>query len=469
MATDPRVVLSFAIAIALILGVAVLVSRLLRSRTRGTSIRMQVFIALALIIGAFGVGLAVLVIDRIEARATLLGAASARDEAAALSAIVAMDLEARGATLESVGARLAQSRTKIGGEPIYREARGIALLDRDMRPVFSVGPSPEDSRTVSEVAPIVVAEETRGYVRVVNPTLVIRRALEDFVPTMLVIASVLGATAAFAADVLGRAIAQPIVALTEFAARVSEGDLRAKPPEAPGREVRLLSRSIDSMRSRLEGRPFVEAFAADLSHELKNPVAAIRASAEVLADGALEEPEEAKRFVARILESTARIEALLGDLLSLARVEARGVDDAPRVDLVKLVRDAAARSNDRGTEVTVEIPRGGEVAVRGDALWLTRAIDNLLENAAQHGDGGVRVRLSREGDDIAVTVSNRGTVPKHLAPRIFRRFVTSRGDQGGTGLGLAIVRAIAEAHRGTADCVLTGPPEVEFRLRLPSL
>ena len=104
--------------------------------------------------------------------------------------------------------------------------------------------------------------------------------------------------------------------------------LRAKPPAPHGREVMRLTTAIDTMRRELEGRPFVEAFAADLSHELKNPVAAIRASAEVLADGALEEPEEAERFLARIREATSRIEALLGELLSLARLEARGATAA---------------------------------------------------------------------------------------------------------------------------------------------
>ena len=106
------------------------------------------------------------------------------------------------------------------------------------------------------------------------------------------------------------------------------------------------------MRRQLEGRPFVETFAADLSHELKNPVAAIRASAEVLEEGALDEPEEARRFVARIREATERIERLLGELLSLARIEARGAESFEPVDLAarrrEVPRDAAATRRARG-------------------------------------------------------------------------------------------------------------------------
>ncbi len=229
--------------------------------------------------------------------------------------------------------------------------------------------------------------------------------------------------------------------------------------------------AIESMRRELEGRPFVEAFAADLSHELKNPVAAIRASAEVLADGALEEPEEAARFVGRIQESVARIERLLGDLLSLARIEARGVEQAPRVDLDSLLREASARAAERGGSVDLLAPERPErPEVRGDAAWLGRALDNLLDNARAHGrpTGPTRLELRREVSDWVISVRNPGEVSALVAPRMFRRFVTSRADRGGSGLGLAIVRAVADAHRGSVECAALGPPEVEFLLRLPA-
>jgi signal transduction histidine kinase len=305
-------------------------------------------------------------------------------------------------------------------------------------------------------------------VRVVKQTIVIRRALEDMAPFILVVSIVLGVTAALSADFIGRSIARPIEALTDFAVKVSEGERRAVPPPAHGREVQSLSKAIDSMRRQLEGRPFVETFAADLSHELKNPVAAIRASAEVLADGALEEPEEAARFVGRIREATTRIEALLGDLLSLARIEARGVEDAAEIDLGELAQQAVTRANDRGGDVV--IVRSAGTAVRGDAFWLARAIDNLVDNARTHGVDSQSVRVEvRSGDgQVTVTVKNNGQVGRHVEKRLFRRFVTTRADRGGTGLGLAIVRAIAEAHSGSAECTSKGPPEVEFRLTLPA-
>lgn len=443
-------------AIGLILFVAFIGARLLRSRTSGLSIRMQVFLALASIVGAFSFGLGLLVIDRIEARATLLAGESARAEATAIATLVAGEV-AGGAELHDVVARLEPGRQ--GG------ALSFALLDESGELVFQGGPSPSEPGTVSMTAPILVGGAQVGVVRVVKPTVVVERMLTDFAPTVLVISLVLGAAAAASAALIGRAIAAPIEGLTDFAERVSEGRALASPPPPHGREVQRLTRAIDSMRRQIEGRPFVETFAADLSHELKNPVAAIRASAEVLADGALEEPEEAERFVGRILEATERIEALLGDLLSLARIEARGVEETEPCDLAQIARAVAAEAPGR-ERIAIE---GSAGVVRGDAKWLARALGNLVENALTHGEreGPVRVVIGRARADVTIVVENEGAVGRHVRPRLFRRFVTTRADRGGTGLGLAIVRAVAEAHGGSAECLDVGPPLVRFQLSLP--
>jgi two-component system, OmpR family, sensor histidine kinase CreC len=158
---------------------------------------------------------------------------------------------------------------------------------------------------------------------------------------------------------------------------------------------------------------------------------------------------------------------LLGDLLSLARIEARGVEEAGVVDLEKLTQDTAARARERGA--TVDVSVSGAALVRGNDLWLTRALENLLDNARHHGEPGapVHVALDRAQGMVVMTVRNRGRVHPHVEKRLFRRFVTTRDQHGGTGLGLAIVRAIAEAHSGSAECVAPGPPEVAFRITLP--
>ncbi|MBK8938685.1 MAG: GHKL domain-containing protein [Polyangiaceae bacterium] len=445
----------------LILFVAFVGARLLRSRTAGLSIRMQVFIALASIVGAFAFGVGVLVLDRVKARATLLAEESARSEASAIAALVQNDMKVRDRDLEAVAQDLSVLSPDVG----------VTLLAVDGRAVL-IPASPEYQGgapgSVAVTVPIEVDGARVGSVQVVKRTLEIQRTLEDFAPTILIISLGLGVAAAISAALIGRTIASPIEKLTDFAVRVSEGQLFASPPAAPhGREVMRLTQALEIMRRELEGRPFVETFAADLSHELKNPVAAIRASAEVLADGALEEPAEAARFVQRIQEATARIELLLGELLSLARIEARGVEDARVVDLRGVAQEAAARARDRGAKVEVH---GVSSLVKGDEPWLARLVDNLLDNALVHGldKGPVRLILSRSGEQVSLSVENPGAVSEHVRKKLFRRFVTTRPDKGGTGLGLAIVRAVAESHGGTVRCETAGPPSVIFVVKLPA-
>jgi signal transduction histidine kinase len=458
-----RLVAVAAGAILLILFVAFVVSRLLRTRSRGMSIRMQVFLALAVIVGSFAFGLGLMVIDRIEARAVMLATQAAEDEAGAIAGILAGELDRTGGKLELVAGRLEQERMQ--GADLRME-----LVDRAGRRVFPAREGmPVEPSSVRVEAPIVVQRETLGAVRVIKPTVAIRRLLADIAPTVLLISVVLGAAAALAAAWIGRAIALPIEALDAFSERVSAGDLGAAPPPVHGRELMHLSRSLDSMRRQLEGRPFVEAFAADLSHELKNPVAAIRASAEVLEESALDEPEEARRFVARIRESTARIERLLGELLSLARIEARGAESFEPVDVGRVAERALDLLGDARSRVSFDV--SGSVLARGDESWIGRAISNLVDNALVHSEAGspVGLEVRREGDTVRVTVLSAGSVPRALQGRLFRRFVTTRSDRGGTGLGLAIVRAVAEAHGGRAELFAPGPPSVEFRMTLPAV
>lgn len=455
-----RLIVVAVASVGLILLVAFVTARLVRARTRGISIRMQVFLALAAIVGAFAFGLGVMVIDRVESRAQRLARQAAQDEATVIAAMVAGEV-ARGAELSEVASRL--EREQLAGAHLT-----VELLDPGGELIFGgrADRAITETGVVRVEAPVTLRGRVVGRVRVVKETIVIEQMLEDFAPTVLVISLILGAAAALAAAWIGRAIAAPIEALSLFGERVSGGDHAAPPPVASGREVIRLRQSIDSMRRQLEGRPFVETFAADLSHELKNPVAAIRASAEVLDDSALDDPEAARRFVGRIREATARIERLLGELLSLARIEARGIQGLEPLDVGRLVKSAVSVQEQ---SARVQLRLQSDARVRGDARWLGRAVSNLVDNALVHSprDSVVVVTVGRESGEAVVTVENEGALSRHVTERAFSRFVTTRADKGGTGLGLAIVRAVAEAHGGRAELETPGPPLVRARLRLP--
>jgi two-component system, OmpR family, sensor histidine kinase CreC len=466
-----RLIIVAAAAIGAILFVAFVASRVARSRRAGLSIRMQVFLALAAVVGAFAAGLGIMVMDRVQARAVRFALQSASDEAHLIANLLSGQIERGGPTLSELAAQLERDQQHGGTSPWkLSDERGGVLFHRPLS--RGDGPSGELSGagpTVSGAAPVIVRGQRVGHVEVIKPTIVMERLLTDFAPTVLVISLVLGAAAAIAAAWIGRSIAAPIEALSRFSERVSRGEQGAQPPPAPwGREVTRLTRSIDSMRRQLEGRPFAELFAADLSHELKNPVAAIRASAEVLEEGALAEPEQARRFVGRIREAVGRIERLLADLLNLARMEAGGVEELETVDLAELVQKSLDTLPSRARISVSELQ---QVKLRGEPVWLSRAIGNLLHNALIHSPPNSPIEISVLAHDGQghVVVKNQGHVTRYVRDNIFRRFITTREDKGGTGLGLAIVRAVAEAHAGQAQLSDPGPPHVVFTLSLPAL
>lgn len=459
-------IVAAASAVGLILFVTLLTSRLIRSRTRGLSVRMQIFLALAVIVGAFALGLGLLVVDRVKVRAKNLALAAAHDEARAVATILQSEMARNGIDFIPLATDLERWQSSNFATSVAQ--MGLELLTPSGRVLF---PEAEGSRAYEAGAVYVdaaIQERGRvvGIVRVVKPTLVVEEMLADFAPTVLMISLILGAAAALSAAWIGRTIAEPIEALSAFADRVAHGEPAQVPARAAGREVARLVRSIDAMRRQLEGRPFVEAFAADLSHELKNPVAAIRASAEVLEEGALDEPIEAAKFVRRIREATGRIERLLADLLSLAKLESQGATDLERVRLGELVKEVCRPP---AAERPIEVSLHAEAILRGHRTWLLRAVSNLVENAQLHSPPGsaIVVIVEVRGGSGVVRVESSGAVAAHVQKNLFRRFVTTRGDKGGTGLGLAIVRAVAEAHSGQVELVLAGPPRVAFELRLP--
>ncbi|MCH2109233.1 MAG: ATP-binding protein [Polyangiaceae bacterium] len=482
----------FAIVVAacagLIFLISVFVVKLLQARRRGVSVRMQIFFALASIVGTFALALGLLVVDRVEARAERLARAAAQDEARVIASLLQAELKRSALPLAELAKAFEnlQELSPAATDPAAHRTKslfppsdhifdaGFEIYDDKKHRIYpaNVGSVLSNDTALYEEVPLHTKQGLQGYVRVVKPTLAIEKMLADFAPMVLIVSLVLVAAAALAAAAIGRAIAAPIEALTLFSEQVSQGERVGPPSAATGREVSQLVGSIETMRKRLEGRPFVETFAADLSHELKNPVAAIRASAEVLEEGALDEPEEAQRFVARIREAALRIQLLLEELLSLAEVEAQGVEGLEKLDVAELTRRVIA---ELGFEKRVELQIHENLkSVRANPLWLARAISNLTRNAVLHSEHSATeeravINLSTLGSEICISTVNPGSIPPHLHRSLFRRFVTTRGDRGGTGLGLAIARAVAEAHGGRLGLADAGPPHVRFELFLPIL
>jgi signal transduction histidine kinase len=296
-----------------------------------------------------------------------------------------------------------------------------------------------------------------------------RETVADWGPKVILLGLLLVGGSAVAAGILGRALGDPIRQLTETAARIAAGQRTAVLPEPRGREARELTHAFEAMRRELADLGRIEEYTTLLSHELKNPTASIRAVAEVLRDGALDDPVAARRFVDRILASTAQMQAILDDLLALARLDSQGLELRDLARLDELVDQAILTVQERAERQQVRVRRRPfqPVRLRCDARWLTRAFANLLDNAVVHTPPGGAVTVSSRREDafVLVSVANPSPgLPPYLREHLFEKFVSGR--QEGTGLGLALVRRVAEAHSGEARLLACGPPEVVIGLSL---
>lgn len=252
---------------------------------------------------------------------------------------------------------------------------------------------------------------------------------------------------------LGWRMVKPIEAqLAEVLRRVDEGSAEPIPIDRDD-EFGDLARAYNRLLARLEERRKAnEAFAADLVHELKNPIAAVRTAAEILPGAA--DPERRERIDVILRDATRRMELLVRQFLELARAEA-GLPQDPRekVDLRALI-DAIVEPME-GASFTVS----GSGWVRAAPERLEAALRNVLENAAAFGR---RVEVRVDGGDVEIDDDGPGFSPEDL-PRVFDRYFTRRRD-GGTGLGLPLARAIIEAHGG--KIVAANRPEGGGRLRI---
>jgi two-component system sensor histidine kinase ChvG len=240
-------------------------------------------------------------------------------------------------------------------------------------------------------------------------------------------------------------------------------------------EIGDLSRALSELSSRLQERMrFIESFAADVSHEFKNPLTSIRAAAEVLKD--VEDPGERARFAGVVEREIARLERLLSTVREVTLVDSEIEEpEAETVDLAGLLKGltGAPRYKERGIEL--EAPEAG-IEVRMPGHRLAQVFENLLDNALSFTpEGGrIRVELEAKGAEAVVRVEDQGPgVPEEHRERIFDRFFTWRPGEGKarehTGLGLAIVKAALERYGGSISLVRSSLGGAGFEVRLRRL
>lgn len=274
-------------------------------------------------------------------------------------------------------------------------------------------------------------------------------------------------------------IARPLGRLRQRAEAILDrrGRLRGSfEPSQRSDEIGDLERALAELTRRLEEHlQFTESFAADVAHELKNPLAAIRSATEMAIE--IDDPGERHRFLTMVQHDVARMERLISEAREISRIDARiDEEELERVSLDALlggvVEAFRIRRGDRGPTFATALPDVGvEVLASGDRL--TQVFENLLANAVSFSplDKTVTVTLSTEGDDAVATITDQGPgIPDEHLERIFSRFFSYRPDQradGHSGLGLSIVKAIIEAYHGTVSAANSAEGGAEMTVRLP--
>ncbi|MCB9523944.1 MAG: HAMP domain-containing protein [Myxococcales bacterium] len=271
---------------------------------------------------------------------------------------------------------------------------------------------------------------------------------------------------------LSRRITRPVRAIRDAAQAIARGEPRQplSPDGAIPAELFALSEALDAMTAELARRAnYVADFAANVSHELKTPITAIRGASELLEDAwpGMDDAQRG-RFLANIQADARRMERLVTDLLRLARLENAPAHAAEPARLAEILDGLGAHADPARLQIQVAAPLADlPLALPADELH--GALGNLVDNALTHGgDGPVTVTAARDGAAVTVTVTDQGPgISANNRDKVFERFFTTRRDRGGTGLGLPIVRAIARARGGDAWLAHSGAEGTAFALRLP--
>jgi signal transduction histidine kinase len=301
------------------------------------------------------------------------------------------------------------------------------------------------------------------------------------------VAVIAGTVALFFSVLLGLAVSRNFKRLTTAARDIGEGRSIAPTPIGSNAELRALALELGATSSRLaESKQREEQLEiarreliAGISHDLRTPLAGIRAISEALEDGLADDRD---RYLQNMRSKVDQLSGMVDDLFELSKIDAGMLTlSVSDVSLYDVVSDAVADLGGlaEGRLISVESSSADDFTVRADPRELSRAISNLLTNAVQHTPAGtpvtVRAGLASDGRPIISVIDAGGGIPEVDLERVFEpgwrgsgaRTSLPGGKTGGAGLGLAIVAGILRAHQGEAT-VRNVPGGCRFDLVLPA-
>jgi two-component system, OmpR family, sensor histidine kinase ChvG len=261
---------------------------------------------------------------------------------------------------------------------------------------------------------------------------------------------------------LARTIVLPLRHLAQAAVKVRLGRVReVVVPRLPSRrdEIGMLARALSDMSTALRQRiDATEAFAADVAHEIKNPLASLRSALDGM--GNVKDAGLRDQLMAVAQADVLRMDRLISDISEASRVDSQlaktkfeRIDVGDMIEQLLQVREG--RNSDGGVKIAFARPRKGVAVVLGEDVRLERVLTNLLDNAVSFSppSGIVQISATKANDQVLISVSDEGPgIPEHDREAVFRRFHTERPESEDfgehSGLGLAIARTIIEGHEG---------------------
>jgi two-component system sensor histidine kinase CreC len=320
-------------------------------------------------------------------------------------------------------------------------------------------PGDERSTVMHVSAPVRAGGKIIGVVTVAKPNYSVQPFIARAEKRLVALASAYIALGLVIGGLIAWWLARSIRRLTRFADAVTAGE-RPDVPSLPGSELNQLATALDTMRTRLEGKAYVERYVQTLTHELKSPLAAIHGASELLRGEMT--AEQRAHFLTNIDVETARLKSLSERLLHLAQVEQRrGLEE--RVDIAlkpladELIDEFAPRMSVAQVSATNAVP--ADATLRGERFLIRQALVNLLDNAIDFTPAGRGLLIEAKAGPViagsrtlAVSVFNEGDpIPDYALPRVTERFYSlprPGSSRKSTGLGLNFAQEVAQLHGG---------------------
>ncbi len=328
--------------------------------------------------------------------------------------------------------------------------------------------------------PLVDNDQIVGVIRSSVPITTLEEKLNNFYREIFLLGLITTLIAGFISLSISRRLRKPIEVVEKSALEFAEGNFSKQIPDPSIEEIKGLVRAMNTMATRLKRLETLRKdFIANVSHELKTPVTTIKGFIETLKDGAINNPEEANRFLSIISKHTSRLDLIIEDLLSLSRLEQPGnkvEDNFEKLNLSELLENVAhlCESSASAKNLKIQLNCNENLFIKGDSSLFEQAILNLLDNAVKYSDNGKSINISAYDNktNIVIEIEDQGYgIAKEHLDRIFERFY--RVDKarsrkvGGTGLGLSIAKHIINVHNGSINVVSEIEKGSTFSISLP--